>query len=123
MDRNYQFKKYERLKGKQEITKVFKKGCILQIEFLKMIYLKKTPDQKGTQIGISVPKKFVKKAVARNQIKRRLRSAYRVNKYLLNKSEINYSIFFIWTNKELSNFQKIEKFIKRSFYFLIKENR
>ncbi|WP_103327958.1 ribonuclease P protein component [Bacteroidetes bacterium endosymbiont of Geopemphigus sp.] len=123
MIRNHHFKKYERLKSRQKMIEIFKKGHILQTEALKMIYLKNVPEQKDTQIGVSAPKKFVKKAVERNQIKRRLRSAYRINKHLLNKTETNYSIFFIWMDKELLDFQKTEQLVKRSLFFLTQEKR
>lgn len=111
-------KKYERLKSKQELAEVFKKGAALYAEGLKIIYLQRSVDKKHTQIGISVPKKFIRKAVERNLIKRRIRNAYRINKHLLENLGKNYLIFFIWTKKEPALFSKIEGSIKKNINFI-----
>jgi ribonuclease P protein component len=95
---SFTFRKEERLKHKKLIEKLFKKGHVLKVFPLKLIYLQL--EHKGNypiKIGFSVPKKIVKLAVNRNRIKRQLGESYRLNKpeiyKLLNKKYVMMIIF------------------------------
>ena len=62
------------------------------------------------KVAFSVPKRNVKPAVNRNRIKRLIREAYRLNKHLLfNNVDGNYVIMFIYTDKEVWNYEELEK--------------
>ena len=71
-----------------------------------------------TKIMVSVPKRYFKRAVKRNRVKRQLREAYRRNKHLLLDMLAQHPgtqvlIAFIWTSDELSDSAGIESRMKK----------
>ena len=113
---NAKFPKREKLTSKKTIEELFKKGSSAHsYPFL----LKYTENSEGAchQVLISVSKRNFKRAVDRNLLKRRIREAYRLNKYRIADSELFLNIAIIYIGKEIRNFQEIEskliKLIKR----------
>jgi len=107
------FPKREKLKKKSEIDLLFKKGKWLSVDNLRIIYL--APDETSPlnshKAGVSVSKKFFKKAVDRNRLKRLLREAYRLNKslYLQAFGERSLAMLF-WVSKEMpEHYAHLEK--------------
>ena len=74
------------------------------------------------QIGVSVSKKRVKKAVSRNLIKRRIREAYRLNKHLLNDqlkdNEDSFAVMILYIGKGDESFQFIEQKLEQALEIL-----
>ena len=89
----HRFKKRERLRHKRHIQQLFIKGKRLKLSLLRLYYLPST--QLHDQVLFCVPKRSVRKAVERNRIKRALREAYRLTKYMINGEEYNTQRFFI----------------------------
>jgi len=114
---NFKYPKEEKLKKKDEITLLFEKGKWKNSGNLRIIILKNHPDvaTENVKLGVSVSKRYFKKAVYRNRIKRLLRECYRLNKDLFKKSfgEKTAAMLF-WVSPELpSKFQDVEaQFIK-----------
>ena len=98
------FPKKEKQKKKSDIDLLFKKGKWLSVDNLRIIYL--TPNDAATldshKTGVSVSKKFFKKAVDRNRLKRLLRETYRLNKPLYKQAfgEKSLAMLF-WVSKEM----------------------
>ena len=77
--KEFSYSKEEKLKQKKEISLLFEKGKWQSCGNLRIIFLKENLNE-TLQIGVSVSKRFYKKAVDRNRIKRLLREAFRLNK-------------------------------------------
>lgn len=83
---NYKYPTQEKLKQKREIDLLFGKGKWRTCGNLRIVSidLDKKPQEdfilENQKVGVSVSKKYFKKAVDRNRIKRLLREVYRYNK-------------------------------------------
>ncbi len=125
---NQKFSKAERLCSKIGIEKVFAEGKSLFEYPLKLIWVEDNFNGEfPAKVGISVSKRLFKRAVKRNLLKRRIREAFRKNKFTLynyltaeNKKII---LFIIYTTKEIIDYKTIEnkmkllmtKFCKQTF--------
>lgn len=85
---NFKYPKAEKLKKKTEIDLLFAKGKWKSNGNLRIIFLKNHPDlqTENVKLGVSVSKRYFKKAVHRNRVKRLLRECYRLNKILFRES-------------------------------------
>jgi ribonuclease P protein component len=114
---NFRYPKAEKLKKKDEITLLFEKGKWKNSGNLRIIILKNHPDlvTDNVKLGVSVSKRYFKKAVHRNRIKRLLRECYRLNKDLFKEyfGEKTTAMLF-WVSPEMpEKFQEVEaQFIK-----------
>jgi ribonuclease P protein component len=114
---DFKYPKAEKLKKDTEITLLFAKGKWRSCGNLRIIILKNHPDlqTENVKLGVSVSKRYFKKAVYRNRVKRLLRECYRLNKDLFKESfgEKTIAMMF-WVSNELpEKFQDVEaEFIK-----------
>ncbi|AZA61964.1 ribonuclease P protein component [Chryseobacterium indoltheticum] len=114
---DFKYPKEEKLKKDNEITLLFAKGKWKSCGNLRIIILKNHPDlhTENVKLGVSVSKRYFKKAVYRNRIKRLLRECYRLNKDIFKASfgEKTIAMMF-WVSNELpEKFQDVEaEFIK-----------
>ena len=76
------------------------------------------------QIGFSVPKRRIRKAVHRNLIKRRMIESFRLNKAILIEKHSDPStylaIMLIYTSNEILEFNQIEKSIIKQLHHIAK---
>ncbi len=101
--------KKEKLKSKKRIAQLFEEGKALTVYPLKLIYLESSEQPSKIQTGVTVPKKNFKSAVARNQIKRLLREAYRLNKAgVFNNTQGEFAFLFLYLGKEIPAFLEIQ---------------
>ncbi|WP_261510354.1 ribonuclease P protein component [Chryseobacterium paludis] len=114
---NFKYPKEEKLKKTNEITLLFEKGKWRTSENLRIILLKDKPNLpiESSKFGVSVSKRYFKKAVNRNRVKRLLRECYRLHKDLFKESfgEKTIAMLF-WISPEMpEKFQDVEaQFIK-----------
>lgn len=113
----FKYPKEEKLKKENEITLLFAKGKWRSCGNLRIIILKNHPDlqNENVKLGVSVSKRYFKKAVYRNRVKRLLRECYRLNKDLFKTSFGDKTIAMLfWVSNELpKKFQDVEaEFIK-----------
>ncbi|WP_426475410.1 ribonuclease P protein component [Chryseobacterium balustinum] len=114
---DFKYPKAEKLKKDTEITLLFAKGKWRSCGNLRIIILKNHPDlqNENVKLGVSVSKRYFKKAVYRNRVKRLLRECYRLNKDLFKASFGDKTIaMMFWVSHELpKKFQDVEaEFIK-----------
>jgi ribonuclease P protein component len=119
---DFSYPKAEKLKSKKIIDLLFSEGKSVSKYPLRLVFVKHDFEEDvPLKMGVSVSKKYFKKAVDRNYFKRLLRECYRLNKHLLTENiEDKYCcMFFYQTNEKLSyedisqkTIQLFEKFLK-----------
>lgn len=114
---NFKYPKTEKLKKNTEISLLFEKGKWKTNGNLRIIILKDKPATpvESTKFAVSVSKKYFKKAVHRNRLKRLLRECYRLNKDLFKEAFGDKTMAMLfWVSSEMpEKFQEVEaEFIK-----------
>uniref|UniRef100_UPI00404B7B35 ribonuclease P protein component n=1 Tax=Flavobacterium sp. TaxID=239 RepID=UPI00404B7B35 len=120
----FTYPKEEKLKSKKSIELLFSEGKSVSKYPLRLVYADNTiENEEIIKFGVSVSKKYFKKAVDRNRLKRILRECYRLNKHLLADSiQKPMSLMFFYQSKEVLSYQEIhektillfEKFIEKT---------
>ncbi len=108
---SFTYPKKEKLKSKTTIDLLFSEGNSVSKFPLRLVYVEnKEANAALLKMGVSVSKKYFKKAVDRNYFKRVLRETYRLNKHiLLDSLKKPYAIMFFYQTKERLSFQEIEE--------------
>ena len=104
------FSRYERLKSRKLIEHLFREGKAMHVPPLRVIYLP-CEQLHYHQVLFAVSKKKVRRAVMRNKLKRRIREAYRLHKYLLSKAPPPYFLIgYVYIGgSELYHFKTIQE--------------
>jgi ribonuclease P protein component len=107
----FTYPKNEKLKSKTTIDLLFSEGNSVSKFPLRLVYVEnKEENAELMKMGVSVSKKYFKKAVDRNYFKRVLRETYRLNKHLLiNNLEKPYAFMFFYQTKERLSYKEIEE--------------
>ena len=108
---SFTYPKKEKLKSKTTIDLLFSEGNSVSKFPLRLVYVEnKEANAEPLKMGVSVSKKYFKKAVDRNYFKRVLRETYRLNKHILRDSlKKPYAIMFFYQTKERLSIQEIEE--------------
>ena len=126
-DRRYTFSKEERLCSKKLIERLFAGGNRSFPAFpLRVVYMPLSADENPTDVSIliSVPKKRFKHAVKRNQVKRQVREAYRLNKHILidslkaQESPKKMALAFIWLDNKIHSTNEVEYKVKKLLHHI-----
>jgi ribonuclease P protein component len=123
---NFTYPKNERLKSKTTIGLLFSEGKSVSKYPLRLVYRQaEAGSEEKIKIGVSVSKKYFKKAVDRNYFKRVLRETYRLNKHLLwDNLEEPYSFMFFYQSKDRLSYEEINtKTIQLFEKFLLQVNK
>jgi ribonuclease P protein component len=107
----FTYPKHEKLKSKTTIDLLFSDGNSVSKFPLRLVYVENSEENAELiKMGVSVSKKYFKKAVDRNYYKRVLRETYRLNKHLLIDSlQKPYAFMFFYQTKERLSYQEIEE--------------
>ncbi|MWB93741.1 ribonuclease P protein component [Flavobacterium sp. GA093] len=123
---NFKYPKNEKLKSKTTIGLLFSEGKSVSKYPLRLVYRQAEENsEEKIKIGVSVSKKYFKKAVDRNYFKRVLRETYRLNKHLLLDSiEQPYNLMFFYQTKDRLSYEEINtKTIQLFEKFLLQVNK
>lgn len=114
---NNTYPKSERLKSKKSIELLFSEGQSVSKYPLRLVYVENSlENEELIKFGVSVSKKYFKKAVDRNYLKRVLRECYRLNKNIIHESvEKPIAIMFFYQSKEVLSYQEINEKTIRLF--------
>ncbi|SEH59935.1 ribonuclease P protein component [Paenimyroides aquimaris] len=113
---NQTYPKTEKLKKKKYIDLLFSEGRTVTKYPLRLVYVPVKDLEVPLQMGVSVSKRYFKKAVDRNYFKRVLRECYRLNKQiLLNDLQEPYVMMFFYQTKERLTYTEIEEKTKQLF--------
>lgn len=113
----FTYPKSERLKSKTTIDLLFSTGKSVSKYPLRLVYVPvDLPDEEPIKLGVSVSKKYFKKAVDRNYFKRVLRETYRLNKQLLLPTgQQRYAFMFFYQTSDRLPYTEIEEKTKLLF--------
>jgi len=121
--------KYERLRGKKQLDRLFSEGKSFFLSPFRVLYLTEDDGDEGrppVRMAVAVPRRLFKKAVKRNLVKRRIREAYRRNKILLagplDENRKKMDVVFIYAVPEILSYQEIEEKIVLSLHKILKED-
>ena len=106
---NFNYPKNEKLKSKITIGLLFSEGKSVSKYPLRLVYHSGAlGDDQQLKVGVSVSKKYFKKAVDRNYFKRVLRETYRLNQHLL-KDQLSqpYALMLFYQSKDRLSFEEI----------------
>lgn len=122
----YFFSKDERLCGKRAFDHLFKQPAVFRKGVLKFFYKYDFPADLVTapiSFGIVAPKRYFKKAVDRNLLKRRIREAVRLNKDALSfvVGDKKLVIFIKFESPKIASFTDIEKEVIAGFVTIKKK--
>jgi len=99
-DVDFRLHKKEILRRAEDFTALFTKGSRWKGSALRFFYL----PSDCRQVGFSVSKKRIKKAVTRNRVKRWMREAYRRNKQGMEGLQL-----IVQANREPTGYSEVEK--------------
>lgn len=105
----FTYPKTEKLKSRNAIDALFSKGKSVSKYPLRLVYIPEVfADGSQIKIGVSVSKKYFKKAVDRNYYKRLLRESYRLNKkMLLDNLDQSYTLMLLYQSKDRLDFAEV----------------
>lgn len=108
---NFTYPKNEKLKSKKTIELLFTEGKSVSKYPLRLVYVENSLEEiEKIKMGVSVSKKYFKKAVDRNYFKRVLRECYRLNKQiLLDKIDKPHAFMFLYQTKERLSYPEIHQ--------------
>ncbi len=115
MTTGFTFKKEERLCSLKTIGRLFTEGKSFYLFPIRVVYLLIDQESKfPVQAAFSVSKKNIRKASARNLLRRRMKEVYRQNKPVMNIPQTGKGlvVMFVYTAREILDFGDIEKSMK-----------
>ena len=111
--KRFGFGKKEKLKSRKGIEELFLNGKNFSVFPLRVTYQFSTAEETVVQVGVTAGKRYFKKAVDRNRIKRLIREAYRLQKHelkeVLKQKHQSCSLFFMYVDKTIPSFSVVKE--------------
>lgn len=111
--KRFGFGRKEKLKSRKTIEELFLNGKNFSVFPLRVTYQFLPSEESTIQVGVTAGKKYFKKAVDRNRIKRLIREAYRLQKNELTEAVKQKGqkgfVFFMYTDKTIASFSAIKE--------------
>lgn len=108
------------MRGRVVVSRLFTEGAsgfIFPLRYVWSEVARESEAAEGVEatnkILFTVPKRFHKRANKRNLLRRRVKEAYRLNKELLPVGECELRVSLAYSNKEILEFDHIERAVKR----------
>jgi ribonuclease P protein component len=124
----FTLKSNERLKHRKKIDALFSKGQKFSLGLIRVVYQPSTKPASALnplQIGVGVSKRYFKKAVDRNRMKRLLRESVRLEKKplqdCLERTGAGLDLFILYTGKEKAGFDQCRELVQTAFQKLIRK--
>lgn len=116
--KRFGFGRKEKLKSQKQIEELFLSGKNFSVFPLRVTYQFLPSEETTVQVGVTAGKKYFKKAVDRNRIKRLIREAYRLQKNdlierLKHKRQKGF-LFFMYTDKTITSFSNIKEAMSKA---------
>ena len=116
--KRFGFGRKEKLKSRKQIEALFLNGKNFSVFPLRVTYQLLPSEETIVQVGVTAGKKYFKKAVDRNRIKRLIREAYRLQKddlmEALKQTGQKGFLFFVYTDKTIASFSTIKGAMKKA---------
>jgi ribonuclease P protein component len=111
--KRFGFGRKEKLKSRKQIEELFLNGKNFSVFPLRVTYQFVPANESMVQVGVTAGKRYFKKAVDRNRLKRLIREAYRLQKMDLieavKQSGQKGFLFFMYTDKTIASFNTIKE--------------
>jgi ribonuclease P protein component len=121
------FMKSERLSSKKLIGELFKRGQVKKFRNFRLHFLAIPREQSEYhQVLISIPARLIKRATARNTIRRRLRESYRQNKSILYSGQgktFSYLLAYVYISNYIAIQNTLEDQVIASLDYLVKKEK
>jgi ribonuclease P protein component len=119
------FNKNQKLKSRKLIEQVFSDGVAFSHFPFKVLFVYKDNLSTPVQMGVTVSRRFFKRAVDRNRIKRLIRDGWRLQKQMLEQILLEQNkqlaVFFIYVGNELPPYNLIYEKMSAAINRLIKK--
>jgi ribonuclease P protein component len=116
--KRYGFGRKDKLKSRKQIEELFLNGKNFSVFPLRVTYQFLPSKESIAQVGVTAGKKYFKRAVDRNRIKRLIREAYRLQKpewiETLKQKRQKGFIFFMYTDKTITSFSNIKEAMSKA---------
>ena len=116
--KRFGFGRKEKLKSRKQIEDLFLNGKNFSAFPLRVTYQFLPANECGLQVGVTAGKKYFKKAVDRNRIKRLIREAYRLQKSsladMVKQTGQKGFLFFVYTDKTIASFVVIKEAMNKA---------
>ena len=122
----YTLKARERLKHRKKIDVLFTTGQKFSLGEIRVVFITSPAEgQIRVLVGVGVSKRYFKKAVDRNLIKRRLREAIRLAKPAfvseVEQTGTHLDLFILFTGKEIIRFDLCQELVTAAFKKLVRK--